>query len=53
MGRFLKDRNFSEAWQSRKTAFRIAHQPCSWPVVGGKLTLKQALILRGHHDRGF
>jgi hypothetical protein len=35
LGRFLKGRNFSEAWQSRKTAFGIAHQPCSWPVVGG------------------
>ena len=47
MGRFLKDRNVSEAWQSRKTAFRIAHQPCSWPVVGGFLPLRSPLeVLR-------
>ena len=36
-GRFLNGRNFPEARQSRKAACRIAHQPRSWPVMGGFL----------------
>jgi len=47
MGRFLNDRNFPEARQSCRTAFRIAHRPRSWPIVGGFLPLRSPLeVLR-------
>ena len=36
-GRLPNGRNFPEAGHSRKTAFGIPDQPCSWPVMGGKL----------------
>jgi hypothetical protein len=34
-GRDLKGRNFSQARQSCQTGFGPAHQPCSWPMMGG------------------
>jgi hypothetical protein len=33
--------NFSGPGQSRHAAFGIAHQPCSWPQLGGNRSFEQ------------